>query len=155
MGGGRQYDSRSHRNLYCVHCYKGHRLHHCRWGEYGLGLWLEGGLLGHTDGAVQLSVAMCDKEVGKPQNVVFFLPGCCWLLKLWAQLPLPEVQNCRYWLYFSLSSTSSMYPNPPTFRYTDVWHYLASVLLIIDWSGETKTASHSIMFLANITPSSD
>lgn len=51
---------------------------------------------GHTDGAVQLSVAMCDKEVGKSQNVVFFLPGCCWLLKLWAQLPLPEVQNCRY-----------------------------------------------------------
>ena len=75
----------------------------------------------------------------------------------------PGVQDGRHCFHCCLSSTSSMYFSPPTFRCTDVWGSLASccagikklcsvtdVLLVGNWSRETKRVSHATVRLDNL-----
>lgn len=124
-------ESRLHRYLCCVQCCKVNGLCHC---AGGLSLWMVGRGMGwvpgHTATATQLFVVM--------SAALFRMPGLCapphllllGSLKLWAQLPWLEAQNCRR-LHCSLSSTYSVCSSPAIFSCTNVWKSLVS-----EWVGQ-------------------
>lgn len=79
----------------------------------------------------------------RSQRCVFCFPGCYWILKLWVQIPLPEVQNCRHWLCFSLSHTRCLCFSPPTVRCTGVcsglyWHPIMLGMFYWLWIEEER-----------------
>ena len=98
---------------------------------------------------------LCSQEASALLSLM--LPGC---LGLRAQPLRLTVQDCRRYFQCSPGSASFMCPTPPTFRCTDVWNSLMSwcvgqkhlclavdVLLIVDWRGEIKRASHTTTML--------
>ena len=118
---------------------------------------------GPTAAAAQLSVAVSTAGVGRPQTCDP-LPCSSWLF--WGDGPSPlqpGVWDGTHCSHCPLSPTSSIYFSPPTFRCTDVWDSLASycagkkkpcsvtdVLLVGNWSRETKQVSHETVRLDNL-----